>query len=82
MFLRVEEGLAVFSRFPIVSHAYRLLPRDPSDPDDYHQRACLRVDVATAAGPMQVFVTHLSLRSVCSQHLIARLVGVFFPLCL
>lgn len=61
VFNRVEEGVAVFSRYPILSHAYILLSRDENDDGDTHQRVCLRVTVATPAGPMQIFVTHLSL---------------------
>lgn len=49
-------------RYPILSHKAILLPRDRSDKDDVHQRACLRVDVLAPAGVVQVFVTHLSLR--------------------
>ena len=62
VFSRVEEGVAVFSRYPIVSHTYILLSRNTEDSEDAHQRICLCVTIATPEGEMQVFVTHLSLR--------------------
>ena len=64
IFHRVEEGVAVYSIYPILSHTYILLPRDTTDEQDTHQRVCLRVVVLTPVGPLQVYVTHLSLRLV------------------
>ncbi|XP_077992074.1 uncharacterized protein LOC144446195 [Glandiceps talaboti] len=62
IFGRVEEGLAVFSRFPIISHDFILLHRNASDPDDFHQRICLHAEVEIPVfGKLHVFVTHLSL---------------------
>ena len=61
VFIRVEEGLAVYSKFPIETHDYILLPRDRNDRDDVHQRIVLRVVVRTPYGPLQVLVSHFAL---------------------
>lgn len=58
----VEEGTAVFSRYPITQVDYILLPRRRNDPDDAHQRAVLKVTVHTEQlGPFHVFVSHFAL---------------------
>ncbi|GAB5363460.1 hypothetical protein AAMO2058_000884900 [Amorphochlora amoebiformis] len=56
-----HEGLAIFSRFPILDTDYIKLSRDPSDGGDFHQRLCLRALISTPLGKLNVFVTHLSL---------------------
>mmetsp|Transcript_5265 Transcript_5265/g.7751 ORF Transcript_5265/g.7751 Transcript_5265/m.7751 type:complete len:459 (+) Transcript_5265:40-1416(+) len=56
-----QEGLAIFSRFPILDTSYKKLSRDPSDSGDFHQRLCLRALVSTPIGKVNFFVTHLSL---------------------
>ena len=60
---RVEEGLAVFSRYPIVAHHYLWLPRDRANSADEHQRICLHTELALPgrAGHLHLFVTHWSL---------------------
>lgn len=64
----------MYSRFPIRSHDYILLPRNPNDNVDTHQRACLHVEVALPQRSVHVFLTHLSLsepardRSVVALH--------------
>jgi endonuclease/exonuclease/phosphatase family metal-dependent hydrolase len=59
---RIEEGPAVFSKFPIVSSDYLLLSRDPNDPNDSHQRLCLHAVIDYPQwGEIDVYVTHLSL---------------------
>lgn len=37
VFMRVEEGTAVLSRWPILSYDYILLPRDITDKADVHR---------------------------------------------
>jgi len=67
---RVEEGVAVFSRYPIVEHSYILLPRDAEDTNDFHQRICLRVRVllpSSNSSFLDVFVTHLSLSAQAQE---------------
>jgi endonuclease/exonuclease/phosphatase family metal-dependent hydrolase len=60
--LRVEEGLAVYSKYPIVSSDYILLPRDRATADDVHQCICLYASIAHPEhGNISVFVSHLSL---------------------
>ena len=45
---RVEEGAAIFSKFPILSTDYLLLPRFLNDEDDrQHQPECLHARIAT-----------------------------------
>ena len=75
VFGRVEEGPAILSRLPILSHHHLLLSRDASDPEDGHQRLCLHVEVALNRGQsIHVFSTHLALseaarnRSVLEIH--------------
>ncbi|RLN92105.1 hypothetical protein BBJ28_00016715 [Nothophytophthora sp. Chile5] len=59
---RIEEGPAVFSKFPIVATDYLLLSRDPNDPNDSHQRLCLHAVIDFPQwGEVDVYVTHLSL---------------------
>lgn len=61
-FERIEEGPAVFSKFPILSTDYLLLSRDPNDPNDSHQRVCLHAVIDYPEwGEIDVYVTHLSL---------------------
>jgi endonuclease/exonuclease/phosphatase family metal-dependent hydrolase len=55
------EGLAIFSRTPIVDQALTRLSRDPSDERDAHQRLVLGAQVQTAAGPFWLFDTHYPL---------------------
>eukprot|EP00457_Paulinella_chromatophora_P003233 gb/GEZN01003239.1/.p1 GENE.gb/GEZN01003239.1/~~gb/GEZN01003239.1/.p1 ORF type:complete len:505 (+),score=60.59 gb/GEZN01003239.1/:529-2043(+) len=57
----VQEGLAIFSRYPILSHDFLLLSRDPTDGDDFHQRICLRTLLDTPIGRINFLNTHLSL---------------------
>lgn len=59
---RIEEGPAIFSKFPIVETDFLLLSRDPNDPNDAHQRLCLHalIDVPHY-GLVDIYVTHLSL---------------------
>lgn len=59
---RIEEGPAIFSRFPIIATDYLLLSRDPNDPNDSHQRLCLHAVIDYPQwGSIDVYVTHLSL---------------------
>ena len=58
--LRVEEGVSILSRHPILEWNSRPLPRT-SDPADRHQRVLLRATIATPLGPMRFFCTHWSL---------------------
>ncbi|OWZ10167.1 hypothetical protein PHMEG_00017024 [Phytophthora megakarya] len=59
---RIEEGPAIFSKFPIVESDYLLLSRDPNDPNDSHQRLCLHAVIDYPQwGEIDVYVTHLSL---------------------
>ncbi|KAL5022452.1 hypothetical protein ScPMuIL_001607 [Solemya velum] len=59
---RTEEGVAIYSRFPIIEHDYILLFRNRSNSADLHQRVCLHVGIDVPyIGRIHVFVTHLSL---------------------
>ncbi|XP_002739715.1 uncharacterized protein LOC100369100 [Saccoglossus kowalevskii] len=62
IFGRTEEGLAIFSKFPIKSHDFILLSRNASDPNDFHQRICIHAEIEFPVfGMIHVFNTHLSL---------------------
>ncbi|XP_072027277.1 uncharacterized protein [Amphiura filiformis] len=57
-----QEGLALFSKYPIISHDFILLSRNESDKEDNHQRVCLHAEIETPQlGILHVYVTHLSL---------------------
>ena len=60
---RVEEGVAVFSKYPIVESEYLMMSRELDNEDDAHQRICLRVAVNTPNnGVVNFFVSHLALQ--------------------
>lgn len=56
-----DEGVAIFSRSPILESDFVLFTRNFSDHEDTHQRICLRSLVNTSIGPIHFFVTHFSL---------------------
>ncbi|CCI47225.1 unnamed protein product [Albugo candida] len=71
---RVEEGLAIFSRYPILSSDYILLHRDPNDPNDQHQRICLHAVVYVPDwGRVDVYVTHLSLSKASREQSVIQI---------
>lgn len=58
----MEEGVAIFSRFPIARQDYILLSRDYQDKQDDHQRVVLHAAIQVPAlGLVHVYGTHLSL---------------------
>lgn len=62
----VQEGLAIFSRYPIKEHQRIRLSRDPTDGEDFHQRILLyaRIEIpgwGRTSSDLHVLVTHLSL---------------------
>ncbi|EGD82495.1 hypothetical protein PTSG_03143 [Salpingoeca rosetta] len=68
VFGRVEEGVAVFSKYPIVGIDYRLLYRNRRNHADAHQRVVLRVNVdAPHLGPVSIFVSHYALDETARQ---------------
>lgn len=62
-----QEGLAIFSSYPILKTGYIKLSRDASDSGDFHQRLLLRALVSTPKGKVNFFVTHLSLSRSARQ---------------
>ncbi|KAK3598687.1 hypothetical protein CHS0354_006365 [Potamilus streckersoni] len=59
---RTEEGVAIFSRYPIISHDFIFLFRNKSNSADTHQRICLHAEIMIPQfGKVHLFVTHLSL---------------------
>lgn len=44
-FHREEEGVALLSKYPVISTEYMLLPRDYTDKQDGHQRICLYAEI-------------------------------------
>jgi len=56
------EGLAIFSRRPIIDQAHVRLSRNPNDPQDAHQRLVLGAQIRTPdEGPFWLFDTHYPL---------------------
>ncbi|BFZ01455.1 hypothetical protein BsWGS_04493 [Bradybaena similaris] len=59
---RTEEGVAIFSKYPIIQHDYLLLFRNQSNSADLNQRICLHaVILVPSFGKVHIFNTHLSL---------------------
>ncbi|OWF46666.1 uncharacterized protein LOC110455435 isoform X2 [Mizuhopecten yessoensis] len=59
---RTEEGVAIFSRFPIMSVNHLLLFRNRSNSADTHQRVCLHAVISHPTGTqINILNTHLSL---------------------
>ena len=59
---RVEEGVAIFSKFPIAKQDYIILSRNFADKDDNHQRVVLHATLSVPfLGPVHIYGTHLSL---------------------
>ncbi|CAG5135499.1 unnamed protein product, partial [Candidula unifasciata] len=59
---RTEEGVAIFSKYPIIHHDYLLLFRNKSNSADMNQRICLHaVILVPSFGEVHVFNTHFSL---------------------
>ncbi|XP_061194325.1 uncharacterized protein LOC133202502 [Saccostrea echinata] len=59
---KTEEGVAVFSRFPIIAQNTFLLFRNRSNSADLHQRVCLHVTIQHPHhGVIHFLTTHLSL---------------------
>jgi endonuclease/exonuclease/phosphatase family metal-dependent hydrolase len=57
-----DEGLSIFSLWPIVETSWTALSRDRDDREDDHQRIVLRACIQSPRGAkINFFVTHLSL---------------------
>jgi endonuclease/exonuclease/phosphatase family metal-dependent hydrolase len=56
-----SEGVAIFSRFPIIESSVLELSQDLTDSGDFHKRVCQRALIETPHGRVNFFVTHLSL---------------------
>ncbi|XP_003727301.2 uncharacterized protein LOC100894137 [Strongylocentrotus purpuratus] len=71
---RSEEGLALFSKYHILSHDYIMLSRNTSDEEDSHQRICLHAEIDhPALGVVHVFVSHLSLSAVARERSVVEI---------
>jgi len=57
------EGLSFFSKYPILDSNFVSLSKDLTNPEDVHQRVCLRALIQTPHGKVNVFVTHMSLNN-------------------
>lgn len=59
---KTEEGVAVFSRFPVIAHNTFLLFRNRSNSADVNQRVCLHVQILHPVHRVvHILTTHLSL---------------------
>ena len=71
---RVEEGVAVLSKFPIRGQDYIMLSRDYTDRQDDHQRLVLHAQIAVPAiGTVHVYGTHLSLSEAARDRTVLEL---------
>lgn len=68
-----DEGLAIFSKYPIVDIDYLVLSRDLYDSEDAHQRIVLKALLDTPVGQIHVFNTHFALTSVARQRAVVEL---------
>lgn len=68
-----QEGVAIFSRWPILETRHLFLSRDGSDRGDFHQRVCLCAVVATPYGNVSFLTTHLSLSQKARVRSIAEI---------
>jgi endonuclease/exonuclease/phosphatase family metal-dependent hydrolase len=58
----VDEGLAIFTKFPMREVSHKILSRDLTDSGDAHQRICLRALIEVpGCGLINFLVTHLTL---------------------
>jgi endonuclease/exonuclease/phosphatase family metal-dependent hydrolase len=53
-FSHVDEGVAIFSRLPILESSFIRLSRNFSDREDEHQRICLRALINSTSGSLCV----------------------------
>lgn len=59
---RIEEGMMIFSKYPILSCDYRILSRMASDENDRHQRILFHCVIhVNEVGDIDIYTTHLSL---------------------
>ena len=71
---RVEEGVAVLSKFPIRRQDYILLSRDYTDKQDDHQRLVLHAQITVPSiGTIHVYGTHLSLSEAARDRTVREL---------
>ena len=68
-----DEGLAVFSRFPILQSSHLVLSRVLSDSDDAHQRLVMRYLIETPQGHINVFHSHFALTETARQRAVLEL---------
>jgi endonuclease/exonuclease/phosphatase family metal-dependent hydrolase len=72
----VDEGVAVFSRFPITRADYRVLSRDLNDLGDKdHQRVCLRARIQPpGCRSLDFLVTHLTLSDTARHRAVSEII--------
>ena len=68
-----DEGLAIFSKYPIVEISHLKLSRNLSDSEDAHQRIVLRALLDTPSGQINVFNSHFALTSVARNRAVFEL---------
>lgn len=73
------EGVAIFSRYPILSHGFKYLSRNFSDNEDQqHQRVCLAALIATPLGVVTVATTHSSLSKTARLRNVVELIDFLY----
>ncbi|XP_059176562.1 uncharacterized protein LOC131956157 [Physella acuta] len=71
---RTEEGVAIFSKFPIIHHEYLLLFRNHSNSADKNQRVCLHAVIEVPYfGKLHIFNTHFSLSHEAREESVAQI---------
>ena len=62
-----DEGLAIFSQYPILEVSSLKLSRDLLDQEDAHQRVILRALLDTPVGQVNVFNSHFALTEIARK---------------
>ena len=70
---RTDEGLAIFSRYPIIESSFLLLSRNFADNDDVHQRILQRALIDTPFGKITLFNTHFALGDVAQKRAVLEI---------
>jgi len=75
-----DEGVAIFTVYPILETSHIILTRNFSDPVDQHQRVCLRALIDTPSGNLTIIIS-IVLLSSCEFVVLVLLLGFLSFVC-
>jgi len=73
MYYTTKEGVAIFSKYPIIRTSHLRLSRNFSDLQDAHHRVCLGAVIRTPLGDISFFTTHFPLSAQARKRNIVEL---------